>query len=139
MGTGRAERGAVSDYLLDTDVLIRCLRGFSSTLELARALTEEGDLHVSVWSHLEILTLTQAAQEKRTLDFLAPFILHPITEPIAHRAAELVRGGEATAPLNMSDAIIAATALLHGLTVVTSSEELQQVGQLKLHPLPAGS
>ncbi len=129
----------MSDYLLDTDVLIRCLRGIPETLELASDLTEEGDLHVSVWSHLEILTLAHPAEEKRTLDLLAPFILHPVTEPIAHRAAGLLRGGTPETPsLNFSEALIAATALLHGLTLVTYSPgNLQQVEQLKLYPLPA--
>ncbi len=128
----------MSDYLLDTDVLVHCLRGLPQTLELARGLTEEGDLHISVWSHLEILTLARANEEKKTVDFLAPFILHPITEPIAHRAAELVRGGGAASPgLTQADAIIAATALQHGLTLVSYSERFKQVDQLKLYPLAA--
>ncbi|MGB8648782.1 MAG: PIN domain-containing protein, partial [Anaerolineae bacterium] len=130
------EKDPVSDYLLDTDVLVRCLRGMAPTIDLARELTEEGDLHISVWSHLEILTLAHTAQEKRTLDFLTPFIQHPVNEPIARRAAELVRGGASGARLNMADAIIAATALQHGLTVVTFSQGLKHVDQLKLYPLP---
>ncbi len=130
----------MGDFLLDTDVLVHCLRGLPETLELARELTEEGDLHVSAWSHLEILTMARPEEEKRTVDFLAPFILHPVTEPIAHRAAELVRAGGVTeGRLNLGDAIIAATALQHGLTLVSTSTNLRQVEQLKLYPLPSGS
>ncbi len=127
----------MSDFLLDTDVLIRCLRGVSETLELARSLTEEGDLHISVWSHLEILTLAQPKEEKRTIEFLTPFILHPINDLIAHRAASLINRASASAqPLNFSEAIIAATALQHGLTLVTyGSSSLQRLSELKLYPL----
>ncbi len=127
----------MSDFLLDTDVLIRCLRGVVETLELARGLTEEGDLHVSVWSHLEILTLAQAKEEKRTLEFLAPFILHPINDLIAHRAAALLKGAASAAqPLSFSEAIIAATAVQHGLTLVTFNPgNLSRLSELKLYPL----
>ncbi len=130
----------MSDYLLDTDMLVNCLRGLPGPIGLARELTEEGDLHVSVWSHFEILTLARPEEERRTVDFLAPFIQHPVTEPIAHRAAELVRQGRSEGPqLNLADAIIAATALHHDLTLVTFSTTLRGIQELKLYPVPAAS
>lgn len=126
----------MSDFLLDTDVLVRCLRGIPETLELARNLTEEGDLHVSVWSELEVLTLAQQKEEKRTFEFLTPFISHPIIEPIAQRAAVLLRNASASGQaLYLSEAIIAATAVQHGLTLVTNnSGNLQRLGDLKIYP-----
>ena len=125
----------MSDFLLDTDVLVRCLRGIPESLELARNLTEEGDLHVSVWSELEVLSLTQPKEEKRTSEFLTPFISHPIIEPIAQRAATLLQAAaSAGQPLRFSEAVIAATAIQHGLTLVThNSRNLQRLGELKLH------
>jgi len=130
----------VSDFILDTNVLIRCLRGISETLDLARTLTEEGDLHISVLSQLEVLTLAQPQEEKRTLDFLTPFILHPVNELIAHRAATLLKSAGPARPLYFSEAIIAATALQHGLVLVTYGPgNLQRVSELKLYPLPAAS
>lgn len=130
----------MTDFLFDTDVLVHCLRGLPGMLSLARDLTEEGDLHISVWSQLEILTLARPQEDKRTVDFLTPFIMHPVTEPIAHRAAELVRGtGGAGERMNLSDAIIAATALQHGLTCVSYRSNLRRVEQLKLYPLPPAS
>ncbi len=127
----------MSDFLLDTDVLIRCLRGVAETLDLARSLTEEGDLHISVWSQLEILTLAQPKEEKRTLEFLTPFILHPINDLIAQRAASLLKNARAGAPpLNFSEAIVAATALQYGLTLVTyGSSSRQGLSELKVYPL----
>jgi predicted nucleic acid-binding protein len=124
----------VSDFLFDTDTLIRCLRGVPETLELASRLTEDGDLHISVWSQFEILTLTQPREEKRTLEFLAPFISHAINEDIATHAAELLRKqGEITPVLTFGEAMIAATALRHGLTLVSyGSNKLMSLEGLKL-------
>lgn len=124
----------MSDYLLDTDVLIRCLRGVTETLSLARQLTEEGDLHTSVWSHLEIWLLTQGGDQKQTLDLLSSFITHPVNEDIARRAAELLQvRGQSQAPLGFAEAVIAATALQHGLTLVTyNPQNLESVAPLRL-------
>ncbi len=124
----------MSDYLLDTDVLIRCLRGVAETLTLAHQLTEQGDLHMSVWSHLEIWLLTQGNEQKQTLDFLSPFITHPVNEEIARRGAELIKlRGESEPPLTYAEAVIAATALQHGLTLVTyNAKNLETVAPLRL-------
>ncbi len=128
----------MSDFLLDTDVLIRCLRGIAETLELAQTLTEEGDLHVSVWSQFEVLTLAVTADEKKTLEFITPFIVHPINDVVAHRAAALVRESRnAARPLNFAESLIASTAIQFGLTVVTyNPQNLQPLPQVKLYPLP---
>jgi predicted nucleic acid-binding protein len=128
----------VSDYLLDTDVLIRCLRGVAETLTLAQQLTEEGDLHTSVWSHLEIWLLTQPNEQKQTLDFLAAFITHPVTDEIARRAAELLKlRGQTEAPLTYSEAVIAATAIHHGLTLVTyNTRNLETLTALRIFAGP---
>jgi predicted nucleic acid-binding protein len=127
----------MSDFLLDTDVLVRCLRGIPETLELARNLTEEGDLHLSVWSQLEVMTIAQPKEEERTFEFLTPFITHPIIEPVARRAASLLRAAAAEGrPLRFSEAIIAATAIQHGLTLVThNSNNMHRLGELKLYPI----
>lgn len=124
----------MSDYLLDTDVLIRCLRGVAETLTFAQQLTEQGDLHTSVWSHLEIWLLTQPNDQKQTQDFLMPFIAHPINDDIARRAAELLKlRGETEAPLTYAEAVVAATALHHGLTLVTyNAKNLESITPLRL-------
>lgn len=124
----------MSDYLLDTDVLIRCLRGVAETLTFAQQLTEQGDLHTSVWSHLEIWLLTQPNDLKQTQEFLMPFIAHPINDEIARRAAELLRlRGDTEAPLTYAEAVVAATALHHGLTLVTyNTKNLETLASLRL-------
>lgn len=126
----------MSDYLLDSDVLIRCLRGIGETLALAHQLTEDGDLHTSVWSHLEINVLAQPKDQKKTTEFLAPFIVHPINEEIAQRAAELLKRRATTnSPLTFGAAVIAATAIHYGLTLVTySPDNLKSLDELRILP-----
>ncbi len=106
----------MADYLFDTNVLARCLRGVDETLALARALTAEGNLHISALSQLEILAEAHPREEKRTAEFLAPFLHLTLNEDIAEFAARLVREASAS---NLPDAIIAATAMRHDLTLVT--------------------
>jgi predicted nucleic acid-binding protein len=124
----------VSDFLLDTDVLIRCLRGIPDTLRLAQNLTNEGELHISAWSELEIMTLVQPGEEERTQDFLASFTSHPVTEAIAQHAASLLRErGASSTPLSFAEAIIASTAVHHNLTLVTySPKNFQELTDLKI-------
>lgn len=124
----------MSDYLLDTDVLVRCMRGVPQTLTLAHALTEDGDLHTSAWSHLEIWLLTQPNDQKQTLDFLTPFIAHPINDEIARNAADLLKlRGASDAPLSYAEAVVAATAIQHGLTLVTyNAKNLESLAPLRL-------
>jgi predicted nucleic acid-binding protein len=124
----------VSDYLLDTDVLIRCMRGVPETLHLAHALTEDGDLHTSAWSQLEIWLLTQPNDQKQTLDFLTPFIAHPMNDEIARNAADILRQRAASdAPLTYAEAVVAATAIQHGLTLVTyNAKNLETLSPLRV-------
>jgi predicted nucleic acid-binding protein len=123
----------VSDYLLDTDVLLRCLRGAPDTLAQAQQLTAEGDLHTSVWSHLELWLLAQLDDRKKTLEFLAPFITHPLNDEIARRAAELMQARSQTdAPLSYAQAVIVATTLQHGLTLVSYSRTWETLAPLRL-------
>jgi predicted nucleic acid-binding protein len=115
-------------------VLIRCLRGVAETLHFAQELTEQGDLHTSVWSHLEIWLVTQPNDQKQTQEFLTPFIAHPINDDIARRAADLLKlRGETEAPLTYAEAVVAATALHHGLTLVTyNTRNLESLAALRL-------
>lgn len=126
----------MAEYLLDTSVLVRCLRGVDTSIELTRTLSEQGDLYVSALSLLEVLAEANAREEKRTLEFLAPFLHVALNDEIAERAARLARPGAPNqAVLNLPEAIVAATALRHGLTLVTySGGAFGNVPELKLLP-----
>ena len=128
----------MSDYLLDTHLLIRCLRGMAEALILVERLADEGELYVSVLSRLEVLARTWPREQEATLELLDPLTALPVTAAIADAAGRLIfaqsRQGLA---LPVPDAIIAATALAHGLTVVSYDlRHLTRIDGLALLPIP---
>jgi predicted nucleic acid-binding protein len=107
--------------LVDTDVLIWHLRGYA---QATRRLDELGALTLSAVSYLEVLqgmrNKTELVAVKKMLERRAARLL-PITEAITHRAAALMESLTLSHGLQMGDALIAATALDHGLPVLTAN------------------
>jgi predicted nucleic acid-binding protein len=107
--------------LVDTDVLIWHLRGYP---QATRRLDELGALTLSAISWLEVLQGMRNKAEllavKKMLDKRSARLL-PVTEAITLRATELMESLTLSHGLQMGDALIAATALDHGLPVLTAN------------------
>jgi predicted nucleic acid-binding protein len=107
--------------LVDTDVLIWHLRGYP---QATRRLDELGALTLSAISWLEVLqgmrTKAELVAVKKMLDRRSATLL-PVTEAITLRATELMESLILSHGLQMGDALIAATALDHGLPVLTAN------------------
>lgn len=96
------------DVLLDTDIFIDHLRGI-------RALVAgESAVKYSVITRCELFA-GHGTEEQRVNHLLAPFDEMPVDRAISERAGRLRR----SLPIRTPDALIAATALEHGLTLVT--------------------
>jgi predicted nucleic acid-binding protein len=94
--------------LIDTDVLIDHLRG-------ARRLSPDGsDIGVSVVTRAELYA-GRHADESRIDMLLERFQEYPVERAIAVSAGRLARA----AGIPIPDALIAATAMEHGLTLLT--------------------
>ena len=106
---------------VDTDVLIWHLRGYPNA---TRRLDELGSLTLSAVSYLEVLqgmrNKTELVAVKKMLDKRSASLL-PITEAITQQAIELMEVLTLSHRLQMGDALIAATALNHGLPVLTAN------------------
>lgn len=100
--------GIVADLLIDTDVFIDHLRG-------ARRLEPRRDrLCYSVVTRCELYAGTTTVEE--TIDrLLAPFTEIPVDRSIAEHAGRIRRWNGT----RIADALIAATAMEHDLTLVT--------------------
>ncbi|MBK7617015.1 MAG: type II toxin-antitoxin system VapC family toxin [Burkholderiales bacterium] len=107
--------------LVDTDVLIWHLRGYS---QATRRLDQLSALTLSAVSYLEVLQgmrnkaefiAVQKMLQRRQATML------PVTEAITRRATELMEAMTLSHGLQMGDALIAATALEHGLPVLTGN------------------
>ncbi|MHB8631239.1 MAG: PIN domain-containing protein [Candidatus Limnocylindria bacterium] len=95
------------ELLVDTDVCIDHLRGARPLLVAAGAIS------YSVVTRSELFA--GRTNERRVEEFLAPFREIVVDRSIAERAGRLRRGS----PLRTPDALIAATAIEHGLELVT--------------------
>lgn len=107
--------------LVDTDVLIWHLRGFSKATQRLDQLPK---LTISAITWLELLQgfrnraemlAVQKSLEMRSAERL------PITPAITERATALMETLALSHGLRLGDALIAATAIEHGLTVLTSN------------------
>ncbi|MFA4662361.1 type II toxin-antitoxin system VapC family toxin [Pyrococcus kukulkanii] len=107
-------------YLIDTDVLIDVLRGMKEAKEFLLEIADEG-LFISVITLSELLSGKETrdpVKKEKLLRFLRKhFQILPIDEEIG------ILGGEIRRDYNigLGDAIIAATAIVHGLSVVTEN------------------
>lgn len=124
--------------LVDTDVLIWFFRGRPS----ARAIIEDcPDIGLSAVTYME---LVQGARNRKELRLLRRTIgvniwqVFPITETISHRATMYVENHALSHGMQLADALIAATAIEAGLTLVTANTRhyrfLPDISMLRYRP-----
>lgn len=101
----------MADVLVDTDVFIDHLRG------AAELTPGHNRLHYSVVTRAELFAGNSATDLVSQL--LAPFRELTVDRQVAERAGRVVREFE----LRMPDALIAATALEHRLTLMTRNRK----------------
>ena len=116
--------GLVADVLVDTDVFIDHLRG-ASELRPGRHR-----LSYSVITRAELYAGNSASEEVNRL--LSPFRELPVDRAIAERAGRIRRETGTRLP----DALIAATAIEHGLSIATRNRsDFEKVRSLRIRDL----
>ena len=115
----------MSGFLPDTNILSAHLRGDANVWN--RFVQHAGRPHISTVTVGEFLTLAHRTKAtRRTIDGVHETLAHltaiDVDSPIAARFAE-VRGAllDLGNPIDTPDLLIAATALEHGLTMVTAN------------------
>ena len=110
------------DYILDTGVLIRHLRDYQGYPELVDRLTDEGDVFISAMTRLEIVRGMRERELDDTFELLDSMETVNVTRWVADQAGEIIRYWKTRGnPIGDADAIIASSALQHGLTLVTTN------------------
>lgn len=114
----------MADFLVDTDLFVDHLRG-------ARALEPRRHrLHYSVITRAELFAGSSATDVISTL--LAPFRELPVSRAIAESAGRIRR----ESGIRLPDALIAATALEHHLSVATRNlTDFEKVRGLRVRSL----
>lgn len=123
-------------YLLDTGLLIRYLRGQKTTVQLLRGLGKTNRLCISAVTRLEVRAGAHPSEQADTQKLLSRFVNLDLDAATADKAGELIYRNRGSKPILVPDAIIAATALVHDLTLVTfNAYDFEAVANLRLHPL----
>ena len=126
----------MADYLLDSNVLILHLRERPEITALLTQWGQEGPLHISVATRTEILAGMRPHEEERTVELLDSLENLPVDKAIADRAGRLIyQYARQGIQFSFPDALIAATALRHDLTLVTTNPKHFPITDLRLHPL----
>lgn len=122
--------------LIDTDVLVEVLRG---STKAARLIDATPDRRISVITFMELLQGARDKRESRLIkSFLADFGFRtiPLSENIGHRAAIYIEEYALASGLRTADALIAATAAEHGLTLCTGDRtHYRAIRDLAIEPL----
>ena len=114
--------------LLDSNILIQAA---NQTAPETESLVVSGDHSVASITRIEVYGFTGLMpEEKATLDILfRRLTVHPLDEPVIWQAIALRQ----ECRMGLGDAIISATALVHGLPLVTrNTDDFKHVENLKL-------
>ena len=109
------------EVLIDTDVLIWLARGNANA---SRTIESLSDWAISSVSYMEMLQGCRNKTEQKALQKAfksTPDTILGLTPGINERAVELVEQHALSHSLHMADALIAATALEHGLPLLTGN------------------
>jgi predicted nucleic acid-binding protein len=124
-------------YLVDSNVLIDALRGRSGSVSLMRELGGTGSVACSVVTTAELLAGMRRNEAKATEDLLSGVRQYEVTVEIANLAGRLRNEGLAAGRSpSLLDMFIAATALIHGMVLVTYNRRHFPMPELKLYPIP---
>jgi len=124
----------VADYLLDSNILILHLRERPEITALLTRWGKEGTLYISVATRTEIVAGMRPHEEERTLELLDSLENLPVDEAIADRAGRLIyQYARQGIQLSFADALIAATALEHDLTLATTNPKHFPIPELRLY------
>lgn len=123
--------------MLDTDVIIWHLRGRPEVTAALRELQSFGLPSCSSLSILEVQVGVKKGEETKTDLFLGSLKVFDVTRQIANKAGALIRDQRSKGvTLDLPDAVIAATCILHGLIFITYNAKHYPIKELTFHSLP---
>ncbi len=123
-------------FLVDTGLLIRYLRGNKDAVQLLRALGKGDRLCISTITRLEVQAGAHPDEVYATRKLLSRLLHLVVDERIADRAGTLLYQGKGQRSISVPDAIIAATGIVHSVTLVTfNAQDFKGIAALSLHPL----
>lgn len=101
---------------VDSDVLIWHLRGEKKALNFFKDLRESRtyELWTGALQRAEVVFFMRSGEEENTKLFLSQFKTAPVDQSVVDLAASLYRKWNPSHGIDANDALLAATALIHG-------------------------
>lgn len=119
--------------IFDTDIIIWIQRGNEKAATLVEKVKER---YLSLQSYMELLQCARNKEEHRIIkNFITEndFQLLPISEKISYRASIYIEELSLSTGIRAGDALIAATAIHHNFTLVTSNKKhFKNIQELQL-------
>jgi len=128
----------MTEYLLDTNILIRALRSQPNTLDFLDRLNKDKEsAYISVATRTEVFAGMHPREERRTIALLDTWENIPVDEAIADQAGRLIyQYARQGVQFSFPDALIAATALLNNLTLATTNVKHFPIPELQVCTVP---
>jgi predicted nucleic acid-binding protein len=121
-------------FLLDSDVIIWHLRGRDEVTRMLRDLQRFGVPGCSALSILEVQVGVKKGEEERTNYFLKHLKVLDVSGEVASKAAQLIREYKSKGvTLDIPDAVIASTCILHDLILVTYNRKHYPITGLEFY------
>jgi predicted nucleic acid-binding protein len=120
--------------LTDTDILIDAARGVTNAISFLNAQRTTSGLYVSIISPMELVAgCGNKAELAQVQQFLQRVTIVPVSTAASHVAYQLMESFFLSHGLLIPDALIAATALEHGLTLHTKNvRHFQMIPRLRV-------
>lgn len=124
--------------LVDTDILVDVGHGLPAAVDFLEQVLRGGEAAISVITQMELLVGCRTKREQRAVQrFVIYFEIIPIEARICKEAVSLLERYRLSHGLLIPDALIAATALVHGLPLVSGNiRDYQFIEGLQLQGRP---
>lgn len=111
----------MADFLVDTNILIYHTRGFARSSDFLADLISRSLFFISILTEIEFLGWDKHTPEgfEKCKKLIETAHIYPVNEATATRAIELKRKTR----IKLADAVIAATAIEHGLALATRNTD----------------
>ena len=128
----------MATYLLDTSVIIDALNDRRGRRNLLLGLVKQGNLLACCPINVtEVYAGLRPKEEAATEEFLRSLEYYHLTWPVARLAGLMKRDySRKGTTITVADAMIAAVALVHELTLMTDNVKDFPMKELSLYPLP---
>ncbi len=120
-----------SEYLLDTNILIYYTKGIEKAKNLIDSLTLQNSFNISILTKIEFLGWDKHTDDgyEKCKKLIECANIYNVDELVSDKAIELKRKNK----IKLADAVIAATALLNGLKLVTRNmDDFEMVEGLEI-------